>query len=310
MQTATDNPHEALPLAREALRAFRWVRCYRIRSASLLAHILVDLGKLERSEKIFLAAYRVADGCPCCLSVLHRESALLFSIRGKHAQAIARSTFAVEIGGPDKNLAILSRGIVLYNARDNRAAQVLIECLEYFPPDSSHYRLALRDIAFSLTFGSGKDLQEVSAMLPKIKKCHKGIRLLSSQRADLLWLEGSVTAAIAPECKDGVKRRKLFCDSRDSLEPAFKKYRKLEFNDKAAAAWADAVAVQTILSKTRIVKLFERIGYPTGYTDLVESIQRWALSKEKHATSELWRTLRTLRDACECGTPLVPYGTK
>jgi hypothetical protein len=64
---AVSNPKAGLPLAREALRACRWTRCLRIRSAAVLGFCLSALGRLERSERVFLAAYRVAAGCPCCL---------------------------------------------------------------------------------------------------------------------------------------------------------------------------------------------------------------------------------------------------
>jgi hypothetical protein len=311
IETANDSPREALPLAREALRAFRWVRCYRIRSASLLAHILVDLREFERSEKIFLAAYRVATGCPCCLPVLHRESALLLSAQEKHMEAIERATLAVEQarGGNHRALCTLSRGTVYDNAHDERAAKDFTESLASFPPESACHRLALRNLARTLSFGKSTDLEAAFLLLPKLEESYKGVRLASPERAWLAWLEGAILAKKA-ESATGHARRTFLARSRDAHAKAYRKFIKQGLRESADAVWCDMCAVQTQLDRARVPGLLKEYGFPEAFASEVASIEHWIASKEKRAASELLRILGSLREATAFGPSLVSYYTK
>jgi hypothetical protein len=306
IRAVASNPTTGLSAAKQALRACRWVRCLRVQSAALLGKALADLGRLKRSERVFLAAYRVADGCPCCLPVLDRQYSVLLTIQGRNSEAVERATAAVEAKGQpqDLPLALLYRGYAFFYASDARAAGDLSMALELFPPASPNHPLALKNLAVSLTFGEHKDLDRVEKLLPKVWEAYKGVRGRSVERADLAWLEGGVYAAKAESLR-GWKRRTALGRARDALVLAHGRHVRLDLPMKAAAAWADLAAVQVTIDRFRLADL--KPAAPPLFGDLAARARRWADAVEPGAQGHMWQALRELRDAADCGPPLVPY---
>jgi tetratricopeptide (TPR) repeat protein len=311
-QTATDtalhNPREALPIALQALRGFRRsCRCMRIRSGCRVAFIISDLGRLKRSERIILILYRLADGCPCCQPIIDRHFSLVLSAQNRHDEAIERATSALE-SGPDKALQKLTAGIVYYYAEDFRAARYLSESVQIFPPGSPHHRRSLFCLAIALTFGESKDIDRVAAMLPQLRESYKDVREISQERAYLVWLQGAILAKQAEQLtgeRIGHRRRGLLCDARDFFESAFRKYRGLGFTEQASAAWADMMAIQAKLDKSKIPARIITLGCPVASE--MDNVKRWAESKRKDAQKILLATLQAMRNRSQCGPSLFSY---
>jgi tetratricopeptide (TPR) repeat protein len=223
VETVTENPRKTLPIARQALRLSRSFRCLRIRSASLCGYCLTREGRLKRSERIFEAAYRVADGCACCLPVLDRTFALLLSAQGKHPQAIARATAAVDaaMDSDFRALCVLSRGVVYFDAGDERAAQAYLDSSEYYGPHSAYHRLAIRNLGSALTFGASSDIDRAFQLWPKITEAYGILSKTSPDFAWLYWLEGELSTAKAETLK-GHERRKHLAAAKRSLIKAYK----------------------------------------------------------------------------------------
>jgi hypothetical protein len=298
-QTALRNPREALPLARDALHGFRWsCRCMRVRTGCLVGLILSDLGRLGRSERIFSILYELADGCACCQPVLDRHSSVLLSVQKRHSEAIERATLALEAVLEDRPLYVLTLGKTYQDAKDRKAIPCYVEALEAYAPGSPLHRMALMNLSMTLAGSEeDEDAEEVARLLPVILKDYKDERGLSVERAFVKWLQGTIYTSKARNAKPRA-RRTLLCDARDELKISFARFVKLGLAFQSAV-WSDMVAIQAQLDRFRIPKLIEDTGRPKNFDVML--VVTLAKSTQGSAAHELIRTLRTFRDACECG---------
>jgi hypothetical protein len=301
--TANESPRDALPLAIESLRAYRWRRCLRISSASMIGLILSELGNMQRAERIFAAAYHVADGCPCCQPIIDRYHSLSLSLQGRHVEAIERATRALAARGPDRALCVASLGSVYYFASDSRAAAMLIESLELFPIGSVHHRRSLINLGFALAFGDQRDMERVEVLLPSIRATYKGSRV-PVERAYLYWLDGGIHAAKAETLK-GWPRRTELCNARDALSVAYGKFTSQGLSC-ALAVWSELLAVQAHLNSSKIPKTCQTLTAPQGFEDVAPLVLALASQKGPNAKRQLLSTLKTLRNSsCEGGSLIL-----
>jgi tetratricopeptide (TPR) repeat protein len=268
------------------------------------------LGNMKRAERVFAAAYRVADGCSCCQPVLDRHYGLSLSLQGRHAEAIEHARRALAGRGPDKGLRVLALGFAYYHARDSRAAPTFIDALERFAPDSAHYRQAFVNLGFALAFADAEYPRRVMALLPDIKKSFSGIRGLSVQRAALAWLEGGIHAANALKVSGSRREQKsILCESRDLLEIAFGRYMRLKFYDKAGAVWSEMLALQVYISFADVATWLEKYPYPFNSPELPE-LSLCAKSKDSEASARFLSVLETIRFDNVADPSLITYETK
>jgi hypothetical protein len=303
-QTASRNPREALPLAREALHGFRWsCHCMRIRTGCLVGVIFSDLLRLERSERVFSILYRLADGCACCQPVIDRHFSILLSRQKRHPEAVAKAEAALAAVRED-SIYISTLAYVCYYARDPRAAGLFTDALENFPPGSAPHRVALFNLAFALTFceDKGKNLARVETLLPEIRERYKDVRDASAERGYLKWLDGGVHAAKAETLK-GWPRRTALCKSRDSLMSGYILFQRLELPE-ANIVWLDLLAVlaHININRRKIATTLEKGGNDLAPPSSFDMLAFLA----KDTREELFHTLRTLRNSFE-GCPLVSY---
>jgi tetratricopeptide (TPR) repeat protein len=304
-ETANDDPQKALPMVKECLHAFRFFRCYRIRSACMVGMIYSILGNLKRSERIILGAYRVAKDCECCQPILDRHYSLLLTDQKRHSEAIRHATRAVDAKGPDKPLNMLFLGLAYFYAGDKNCVQCLSECIEKLSPKSHYRRAALLTLAAALTFGEGRDLQRVVALLPELEKQYKGVKNAVHERAVFAWVKGGIYSAQAETLK-GWERRTVLCSSRKSLGLSYRKFLKHGLAVKAKAVFLDLLAVQARLNKAKIVtRIFEDYDLPKEFE--MERVRSLALSKRRDSLGQLMSLLSTLRQGTHAGPALVSY---
>jgi tetratricopeptide (TPR) repeat protein len=305
LETANENPRKALPIARDALRLSRSFRCLRIRCASLCGYCLTREGRLKDAERLFSAAYKATDGCSCCLPVLHRTSALLLSAQGKHSQAIARATLAVDnaLGSYFQALCVLTRGTVYDNANDHRAAHAFLESVDYFPPHSAYHRLAMRNLGRTLTFGASADIDGAFKLWPKVEGFYKMLPKSSPDHAWFFWVEGGLFTRKA-ETLTGHPRRKYLADAKRSLIKAYRVFSRHDMIE-TTAVWSDLCAVQARLEKRKVKEIAQRYALPDEFSDVRDSVIVWAETKRCVTLDDLFSLLRALRDTVGCGPSLA-----
>jgi tetratricopeptide (TPR) repeat protein len=303
LETANENPRKALPIARQALRLSRSFRCLRIRSASLCGYCLTREGSLKRSERMFSAAYRVADGCLCCLPVLHRTSALLFSEQGKHPQAIARATLAIDAATDSdfRALCVLSRGVVYGNADDERAAQAFLDSSDYFPPHSAHHRVAMRNVGKALTLGASPDIERALHLWPKMKDSYEILPKTSPDFGWLHWLGGELFTAKAGTLT-GHQRRKYLAEAKKWYIKAYIVFSRHDLIE-ATIVWSDLCAIQARLEPGKVKAVAEKYTIPERFSPVRDSVIRW--SETCVTLRDLFATLQTLRDGLGFGPSLA-----
>jgi hypothetical protein len=267
-QAFHEDPATALRLARQALRVSP-LRCLRIRCAVVAGNALSVLGNLDRSDRIFRAAYGVAGECRCCAPIVDRNMAKLLSKRGDLCEALSRLT-PVSV--------------------NHRAAQFNM----------------LDALAQSKTEAN---LERVFALLPQIEQSFKGLRDVSMQRAHFAWLTGQVKASLTQfRPADGWSLINEASDSLAAGCRKFRLLKLPTYHAACWADWAAVQYMKARLFDRARVSFSDRLSWVPARRDqrVPPPFGSFTNSAAPILTGDP-SPLLTFRQATEQGDPLLPY---